>query len=99
MDAQTRYSAGRVCENISVNAAVHTFQTVWVSPFRPPISVQGDDAFSGEEFSNIISDNDIELRPYATLQHSKLFLNLRTESYAAYLFVSLRWSCQTPRTY
>lgn len=46
MDAQARYSAGIVCPDVTLAAAILSFETVWLSPFSTPAAVHGDQALN-----------------------------------------------------
>lgn len=48
IDARALYSAGLVCSDLSLYISLQAFETVLLSPFWSPASVQADGAFKHE---------------------------------------------------
>lgn len=62
MDTQKRYSAGLVCDEVSLSSAVHVFEASWLGPFWLPIGSQGDNSIKHYELLDMIESNVIFFR-------------------------------------
>lgn len=71
MDVATRYSAGAVVDNKSIDTAIYSFEQIWISQFWPPGSIQADNAFVENGFDKLRELYDIELRPVPPRRHQK----------------------------
>lgn len=71
MDSYSRFSAALSVSSASLSDAIIAFESVWVSQFWPPSSVQGDLAFRHEVFQDYLSQYGTSFRPVPTRRHHK----------------------------
>lgn len=71
MDFSTRYSTGFIVESTSLSNAIFSFESCWLSVFWPPSSVHADGSFHHEEFTAMLTEYDITLRPFPPRRHHR----------------------------
>lgn len=71
MDTVTRYSAGFVVENATMEHSIKAFEACWIGQFWFPESIRADTAFINEEFTTYCNERDIRLCPVPPGRHSK----------------------------
>lgn len=71
MDAETLYSAGLVCTDLTLTSALHAFETVWLSPFWAPRAVQDDESCIHGKLTSSLSVHVITFCPVPPHRHSK----------------------------
>lgn len=71
MDAKIRYSAGTICDDLSVQSSILSFVSCWLNPFWSPITVRGDTAFNNEQFISFIHEIGSSFGPVPPRRHQK----------------------------
>ena len=71
MDSVTRYSAGCVVTDTTMQASISTFDLHWITPFWIPQTVLFDQAFNNTEFTAYLSCLGINSRPIPPRRHNK----------------------------
>ena len=75
MDSSTRYSAGSVVPDTSMESAISVLDSHWISPFWAPNAIQFDKAFSNHEFQEFLSLHGINPRSIPARRHNKNVLD------------------------
>lgn len=89
MDSHSRYSAALSVPSMSLSDAIVAFESIWVSQFWPPLSVQGDLAFQHPEFVNLLSQYGTSFPPVPPRRHHKNVLESKHDIIRA-IFIRLK---------
>lgn len=73
-DAGSRYSAGILFDATSIQSAISAYETVWLSPCWPPVSLQAGQTFNTKLFTLYLSDHGTSFRRTLPRHHSKTFI-------------------------
>lgn len=93
MDAATRYAAGLVCPDISLQSALHALETVWLGLFWSLRSVQRDGSFRHAEFTDFLDDHRVTFRPVSFRRHYK---NVLKSKHGVIRAICLRFTSANP---
>lgn len=71
MDSSTRYSAGMVVSDLTLQEACSALDVIWFSPFWLPQKILFDPAFNNLDFTSFASNLDINVGPLPPRRHNK----------------------------
>ena len=74
MDSFSRFSVAQPVESTALVDTTIIFESMWISQFWPPGSVQGDLAFQHDQFQAFLTMYGIDFRPVAPRRHHKNLL-------------------------
>lgn len=71
MDSQYLYSAGQVCNDLTLSSSISAFESCWFSHFWSPVPVQVDNYFKYPAFLSMMTEHSIYFRPVSPLRQFK----------------------------